>query len=107
MKKKGGCKLVGLVTVLAMAFGIMAMAEEPAINPATVTTPRVVLYGTNPLKVGSTEITETMLKKGTTGITNAVLSTTSVTNIWTVLDASTNAVSLTNITPSVTITLTR
>jgi hypothetical protein len=73
MKKKGGCKLVGLVTVLAMAFGIMAMAEEPAINPATVLTPRAVLYGTAPLKIGSTEFTEAQLsaaKAGTVALAN-------------------------------------
>lgn len=73
MKKKGGCKLIGLVTVLAMAFGIAVNAAEPAINPAQVTTGRAVLYGTAPLKIGSTEFTEAQLsaaKAGTVPLAN-------------------------------------
>lgn len=102
---------VALVAFLASAVGVMA--EEPDINPTTVKTRRVVAYGTNPLKIGSTEVTEAMLLKGTTGVTNvtALLETVSGTVtpvgriVWTnrapvyatltLLDGTTNPVSVT------------
>lgn len=40
-------------------------------------------------------------------LTNATLSVTYTTNIWNVLDINTNAVALTNITPAVSITVSR
>lgn len=65
-KKKGGCKLLALVVVLAFC-GIVVMAAEPAINPAVVTTGRVAIYGATPLKIGSTEYTEAGLNAAVGG----------------------------------------
>lgn len=45
-----------VLAVLVSLVGIVR-AEEPKINPVLVTTPRIVLYGTNPLKIGGTEVT--------------------------------------------------
>jgi hypothetical protein len=77
-KKKGGCKLVALIVLALIVVGVSVYAAEPAINPAQVTAGRVVLYGTTPLKIGSTEFTEALLSasvgtiavaKGGTGAT--------------------------------------
>lgn len=114
-KKKGGCRRFGWISeVLALAIvciGFAAIAEEPAINPVEVKARRVVAYGTNPLKVGSTEITEAMLTKGTTGVTNVTISASAyVTNAtlttYGVSITDTNGVTITALT-NVTITLQR
>jgi len=52
--------LVGVMLGLIVG-GMMVVAEEPAINPVEVKTRRVTVYGTNPLKIGSTEMTEANL----------------------------------------------
>jgi hypothetical protein len=82
-KKKGGCKLVALFALALFVMGISVMAAEPAINPAQVTAGRVVLYGTAPLKIGSTEFTEALLSAsiGTIAVSKGGTGATTLTGI--------------------------
>jgi hypothetical protein len=68
-KKKGGCKLVALVVFALLVMGISVMAAEPAINPAVVTTGRIVIYGSTPLKIGATELTAAKLAQTVASLT--------------------------------------
>lgn len=60
MKRIGKVLFVVIAVIVGLAVRSV-MAEEPPINPSLVVTPRVVAYGTNPFKIGTTEVTEANL----------------------------------------------
>lgn len=54
-------KKIAAVSVMVaglMVIAGMCMAESEAINPVEVKTRRLTAYGTNPVKIGATELTE-------------------------------------------------
>lgn len=68
-------RMIGIVCLLATVCSAMVcMAEEPAINPARITTPQIVVYGTNSASTfaGAVTVAGTFTASGNQIITGTV-----------------------------------